>query len=66
MAATAAYSGRRWGELTATQVDPAARVIAVDRKVVEVAGHLYLEAQKNRKRRRTVYPPHNSSRLTAS
>jgi hypothetical protein len=41
-------------------------VIAVDRKVVEVAGHLYLEAQKNRKRRRTVYPPHNSSRLTAS
>jgi integrase len=31
-------------------------VIAVDRKVVEVAGHLYLEAPKNRKRRRTIYP----------
>ena len=59
MAVTAAYSGLRWGELTALtigQVDPAARVIAVDRKVVEVAGHLYLEAPKNRKKRRTVYP----------
>jgi integrase len=59
MAVTAAYSGLRWGELTAltaAQVDPAARVIAVDRKVVEVAGHLYLEAPKNRKRRRTIYP----------
>ena len=34
MAVTAAYSGLRWGELTAlttSQVDPAARVIAVDR-----------------------------------
>jgi hypothetical protein len=34
MANTAAYSGLRWGELTAltiAQVDPAARVIAVDR-----------------------------------
>ena len=59
MATTAAYSGLRWGELTAltiTQVDPAARVISVDRKVVEVAGHLYIEAPKNRKRRRTIYP----------
>ena len=59
MAITAAYSGLRWGELTAltiAQVDPAARVITVDRKVVEVAGHLYLEAPKNRKRRRTIYP----------
>ncbi len=45
MAWTAACSGLRWGELTArtvAQVDPAVRVIAVDRKVVEVAGHLYL------------------------
>jgi integrase len=51
-----AYSGLRWGELAAltiAQVDPATRVIAVDRKV---AGHLYLEAPKNRKRRRTIYP----------
>ena len=59
MAATGAYSGLRWGELTAltiAQIDPAARVIAVDRKVIEVAGHLYPEAPKNRKRRRTIYP----------
>jgi integrase len=59
MASTAAYSGLRWGELTAltiAQVDQAARVITVDRKVVEVAGHLYLEAPKNRKFRRTIYP----------
>jgi integrase len=59
MVATAAYSGLRWGELTAltiAQIDPAARVIAVDRKVIEVAGHLYLEAPKNRKRRQTIYP----------
>ena len=59
MAITAAYSGLRWGELTALtigQVDPAGRVIAVDRKVVEVAGHLYIEAPKNRKRRRTIFP----------
>jgi integrase len=59
MANTAAYSGLRWGELTALtipQIDQAGRVITVDRKVVEVAGHLYLEAPKNRKFRRTVYP----------
>jgi integrase len=31
-------------------------VITVDRKVVEVAGHLYIEAPKNRKFRRTIYP----------
>ena len=59
MANTAAYSGLRWGELTAVtipQIDTAARVITVDRKVVEVAGHLYVEAPKNRKFRRTIYP----------
>jgi integrase len=59
MANTAAYSGLRWGELTAlttAQVDQAARVITVDRKVVEVAGHMYVEAPKNRKFRRTIYP----------
>ena len=59
MANTAAYSGLRWGELTALgirQVEPDSRVIAVDRKVVEVAGHLYIEAPKNRKSRRTIYP----------
>ena len=59
MAATAAYSGLRQGELfalTAAQVVPAARVITVDRKVVEVAGTLYLEAPKGRKRRSTIYP----------
>ena len=41
---------------TVPQVDTAARVITVDRKVIEVAGHLYAEAPKNRKRRQTVYP----------
>jgi integrase len=59
MANTAAYSGLRWGELialTIPQVDLGARVITVDRKVVEVAGHLFVEAPKNRKHRRTVYP----------
>jgi integrase len=59
MASTAAYSGLRWGELTAltiAQIDTATRVITVDRKVVEVAGHLYIEAPKNRKFRRTIYP----------
>ena len=61
MAHTAAYSGLRWGELAAltiAQVDLAARVIAVDRKVVEVGGRLYVEAPKNRKRRMTIYPRH--------
>ena len=59
MASTAAYSGLRWGELAALtipQVDQADRVITVDRKVVEVAGHLYVEAPKCRKYRRTIYP----------
>ncbi len=59
MANTAAYSGLRWGELialTVPQIDPGARVIAVDRKVVEVGGHLYVEAPKNRKHRKTIYP----------
>jgi integrase len=59
MAATAAYTGLRQGELfalTAAQVTPGSRVIIVDRKVVEVAGTLYLEAPKGRKRRSTIYP----------
>jgi integrase len=59
MANLAAYSGLRWGELAALttgQVALGARVITVDRKVVEVCGQLYLEAPKNRKFRRTIYP----------
>ena len=59
MADTAAYSGQRLGELTALtipQIDQDARTITVDRKIVEVAGSLYLEAPKNRKHRRTIYP----------
>ena len=59
MANAAAYTGLRRGELatlTTGQVDVAARVIAVDRKVIEVAGHLYVEPPKNRKQRRTIYP----------
>jgi integrase len=49
MANTAAYSGLRWGELTAlgaSQVDIDTRVITVDRKVVEVAWHLYRGTQE--------------------
>jgi integrase len=59
MANTAAYSGLRWGELTALtipQVDQATRVVTVDRKVVDIAGRLFVEAPKGRKRRRTIYP----------
>jgi integrase len=59
MANTAAYSGLRWGELTAlttSKVDQGARAITVDRKVIEVGGHLYIEAPKGRKSRRTIYP----------
>jgi integrase len=58
MANTAAYTGLRQGELfalTTDQVAAAARVITVDRKVVEVSGKLFLEAPKSRKRRGTVY-----------
>jgi integrase len=61
MANTAAFSGLRWGELVAltiSQVAQAARVISVDRKVIEVGGHLYIEAPKNRKHRRTIFPLH--------
>jgi hypothetical protein len=59
MANTAGYSGLRWGELAALtvgQVYQNARVITVDRKVVEVGGRLYIEAPKNRKHHRTIYP----------
>ena len=59
MANTAAYTGLRQGELfalTAGQVAAAARVITVDRKIVEVGGKLFLEAPKGRKRRSTIYP----------
>jgi integrase len=59
MANLAAYSGQRWGELAALttgQIAQAVRVITVDRKVVEIGGRLYVEAPKNRKFRRTIYP----------
>jgi integrase len=59
MVNVAAYSGLRWGELaalSAAQVDAAGRLVAVGRKVVEVRGRLYVEAPKNRKSRRTIYP----------
>jgi integrase len=64
MASTAAYSGLRWGELAALtiwQIEPGSRVIDVDRKIIEVGGHLYIEAPKNRKRRKTIYPRHTPS-----
>jgi integrase len=59
MANIAAYSGLRWGELialTVQQIDQAARVITVDRKMIEVVGRLHLEAPTGRKSRRTIYP----------
>jgi integrase len=59
MANTAAYTGLRLGELfalTAPQVAAAARVVTVNRKVVEVGGKLFLESPKGRKRRSTIYP----------
>jgi hypothetical protein len=59
MANVAAYAGLRQGELfalTTGQIATGARVITVDRKLVEVAGHLYVEAPKCRKFRATVYP----------
>jgi integrase len=59
MANVAAYAGLRQGELfalTAGQIATATRVITVDRKLVEVAGHLYVEAPKCRKYRATIYP----------
>ena len=59
MANVAAYTGLRWGELAALtipQIDPAARVITVNRKAAEIAGHLFIEPPKNRKNRKTIYP----------
>jgi len=59
MTCFAAYTGLRWGEiaaLTLAQIDQAARVVTVDRKIIEVRGTLYVEAPKGRKRRRTIYP----------
>jgi integrase len=59
MANVATYAGLRQGELfalTISQVAAAARVITVDRKLIEVAGQLYVEAPKSRKYRSTIYP----------
>jgi integrase len=59
MANVAAYAGLRQGELfalTTGQIAADARVITVDRKLIEVAGQLYVEAPKCRKYRSTVYP----------
>jgi integrase len=64
MANLAAYSGLRWGELaalTAAQVDTDARTITVDRKIIEIGGHLFTESPKGRKHRRTIYPRHTPS-----
>ena len=59
MANVAAHAGLRQGELfalTAGQIATDARVITVDRKLIEVAGQLYVEAPKCRKYRSTIYP----------
>jgi hypothetical protein len=69
MANIAAHSGLRWGELTALtiwQVDQDGRVITVDRQVVEVVGHLYGEAPRCRKYRKTIYPRRLPARREAS
>ena len=66
MAYTAAYTGLRWGELVALTIPRSTsppRVITVDRKIIEVAGHLYVEAPKNRKNRKTIYPRQHPRRL---
>jgi integrase len=45
----AAYTGLRWSELatlTAAGISQQARTVAVHRKVIEVRGHLYVEAAK--------------------
>lgn len=55
----AAYTGLRWGELvalTAAQIKHEERDVLVDREVVEISGHLFVETPKNRKWRRTMYP----------
>jgi integrase len=55
----AAYTGLRWGELaalTAARISPQTRAVTVQQKLVEVRGHLYVEAPKNRKWRQTIYP----------
>ena len=65
---TAAYSGLRWGEiiaLTVGQIDRDKRVIAVDRKVVEISGHQYSEAPKKRKVRYDLPGPGSSGYLLA-
>jgi hypothetical protein len=59
MACFAAYTELCWGELAAltiAQIDLAARVVTVDRKVIKISGQLYLEAPKGRKQPRTIYP----------
>jgi integrase len=59
MANTAAYTGLRQGELLALtigQITPGARLIDVDRKVIEVSGQLLTGLPKGCKRRKTIYP----------
>jgi integrase len=54
-----AYSGLRWGEhaaLTAAQLTPTTRRIAVDRQVVETRSALKPALPKGRRRRVTMYP----------
>ena len=68
MANVAAYAGLRQGELfalTAGQIATGARVITVDRKLIEVAGHLYVEAPKCRKFRSHHLPRPHPGRLPA-
>ena len=60
MANTAAYTGLRQGELfalTIWQIDPAARVIDVDRKVIEVGGTLLTGRPRAASAARPSTPP---------
>jgi integrase len=54
-----AYSGLRWGEhvgLTAAQITPSSRRIAVERQVVETRSALKVALPKGRRRRVTMFP----------
>jgi integrase len=58
---TAAYTGARYGELAALDLDhyhPARRIIHIEHTLTEVRGHLHLGQPKTRAARRTLTLPH--------
>ncbi len=61
MANTAAYAGPRWGELSALtipQIDPPARIITIDRKIIEIGGTSTSKHPRTASSARTIYPAH--------